>query len=52
MIVNINIELTLNKILELHLADLECQNIEIVAKIKEIVTDYISNNSKFEILDK
>lgn len=40
------------KILELHNSDLEYQSIEIVAKIKEIVPEYISNNSKFEILDK
>ncbi|WP_083191746.1 polysaccharide biosynthesis protein [Formosa haliotis] len=28
------------------------QNLEIVSKIKEIVPEYISNNSEFEVLDK
>ncbi len=41
-----------NKILELHNSELEHRNIEIVIKIKEIVPEYISNNSKFEFLDK
>ena len=48
----LDIPIIKTKLLELHNSDLEYQNIEIVAKIKEIVPEYISNNSKFEILDK
>lgn len=40
------------RIIALHNSNFENQNIEIVAKIKEIVPEYVSNNSKFEILDK
>lgn len=40
------------KILELHKTNLKCQNLEIVSKIKDIVPEYVSNNSKFEVLDK
>ena len=40
------------KILELHNTNLNCQSIEIVSKLKDIVPEYISNNSKFEVLDK
>jgi FlaA1/EpsC-like NDP-sugar epimerase len=47
----IDINYIQNKIIELYNSDLECQNIEIVSKIKDIVPEYISNNSKFEILD-
>jgi FlaA1/EpsC-like NDP-sugar epimerase len=49
---HLDIEFIQNTILELHNSELDGQNIEIVAKIKEIVPEYISNNSKFEILDK
>ena len=48
----LNTEFIQNKIIELHKANLTNQNIEIVAKIKGIVTEYVSNNSKFEVLDK
>jgi FlaA1/EpsC-like NDP-sugar epimerase len=44
-----NVEL---KILELCENASKCQNLELVAKIKSIVPEYISNNSKFEVLDK
>ena len=49
---NLDIKKIREKILELHNSDLRHQNIEIVAKIKEIVPEFVSNNSKFEILDK
>ena len=32
--------------------NLKCQNLDVVAKIKDIVPEYVSNNSKFEVLDK
>jgi FlaA1/EpsC-like NDP-sugar epimerase len=41
-----------NKIIELHNSNFEQLNIELVAKIKDIIPEYVSNNSKFEILDK
>jgi len=41
-----------NKIVELHNSDFAQQNIELVSKIKEIVPEFVSNNSKFEVLDK
>ncbi len=39
------------KILDLYSSNLSCQSIEIVSKLKDIVPEYISNNSKFEVLD-
>ena len=48
----LDIEFIKNRIIELHNAKPIIQNIEIVSKIKEIVPEYISNNSKFEVLDK
>ena len=39
------------KILELHETNLKSQNLEIVSKIKDIIPEYKSNNSKFEVLD-
>lgn len=41
-----------DKILELNSSNLSCQGLEIVSKLKDIVPEYISNNSKFEVLDK
>jgi len=49
---SLDIQSIQNKIIELHNSDLCKQKIELVAKIKEIVPEYISNNSKFEVLDK
>jgi len=40
-----------DKILELCENASKCQNLELVAMIKTIVPEYISNNSKFEVLD-
>jgi len=40
------------KIHDLCATNLKCQNLDVVAKIKDIVPEYISNNSKFEVLDK
>lgn len=40
-----------DKIMELHKCNPKCQNLEIVSKIKEIVPEYKSKNSKFEVLD-
>jgi len=40
-----------NKILDLYHKNLYRQNIEIVSKMKDIVPEYVSNNSKFEVLD-
>ena len=48
----LNTEFIRNKIIGLHKSNLTNQNIEIVAKIKGIVPEYVSNNSKFEVLDK
>ncbi len=42
----------LEKIIELNNSNLSCQSLEIVSKLKDIVPEYISNNSKFEVLDK
>ncbi len=39
------------KIIELHDCNQKSQNLEIVSKIKDIVPEYVSNNSKFEVLD-
>ena len=39
-------------ILDLNTCYSFCHNLDIVSKIKEIVPDYISNNSKFDLLDK
>ena len=39
------------KIIDLYDCNQKCQNLEIVSKIKEIVPEYVSNNSKFEVLD-
>lgn len=47
----IDIEDIQSKILELHITNINCRNLEIVSKIKNIVPEYISNNSKFEVLD-
>ncbi|MDW5289376.1 nucleoside-diphosphate sugar epimerase/dehydratase [Formosa sp. PL04] len=41
----------LDQILDLHNTNPKCQTLETVSKIKEIVPEYISNNSKFEVLD-
>ena len=49
---SLDIKCIQNKILELHNSNFEQQNIELVAKIKDIVPEFVSNNSKFEILDK
>lgn len=40
-----------NTILELHNCNPKCHNLDIVSKIKEIVPEYVSKNSKFEVLD-
>ena len=47
----IEIETTRNKIIELNNSTLKSQGIEIVSQLKDIVPEYISNNSKFEVLD-
>ncbi len=47
----INTKIIQDKIIDLYSSNLSCQAIEIVAKLKEIVPEYISNNSKFEVLD-
>ena len=39
------------KILDLHKHNHTYQNLEIVSKIKDIVPEYVSKNSKFEVLD-
>jgi FlaA1/EpsC-like NDP-sugar epimerase len=44
-----SIEIKINDLCE---TNLKCQNLDVVAKIKDIVPEYISNNSKFEVLDK
>ena len=44
-------DLIRERILELHQCNPKCQNLDIVSKIKEIVPEYISKNSKFEVLD-
>ncbi|MBT8393248.1 MAG: polysaccharide biosynthesis protein [Bacteroidia bacterium] len=49
---SIDIQFIQNKLIELYNSDFSQQNIEIVAKIKEIVPEFVSNNSKFEVLDK
>ena len=49
---SLDIKCVQNKLIDLHNSDFEKQNIELVAKIKDIVPEYISNNSKFEVLDK
>lgn len=49
---SLNINCIQNKLIELHNSNFEYQNIELVAKIKDIVPEYVSNNSKFEVLDK
>ena len=49
---SLDVECIQNKIIELHNSDLTKQKIELVAKIKEIVPEFVSNNSKFEVLDK
>mgnify|MGYP000588164740 CR=1 FL=1 len=48
---SIDIKLIKYKILDLSNTNLMNQNIEIVSQMKDIVPEYISNNSKFEILD-
>ncbi|WP_347925811.1 nucleoside-diphosphate sugar epimerase/dehydratase [Pontimicrobium sp. SW4] len=48
----IEIQQIKDKILELNSSNLSCQGLEIVSKLKDIVPEYISNNSKFEVLDK
>ncbi|WP_317045344.1 polysaccharide biosynthesis protein [Formosa algae] len=47
----IDIETILNQIIDLHETNPKCLTLETVTKIKEIVPEYISNNSKFEVLD-
>ena len=49
---NIDMGKIQEKILELNNTNLTLQSIEIVSKLKDIVPEYISNNSKFEVLDK
>lgn len=49
--IKFDIDFTKNKILELNNANLKCHDLEAVALIKDIVPEYISNNSKFEVLD-
>ncbi|MBT8304876.1 MAG: polysaccharide biosynthesis protein [Bacteroidia bacterium] len=48
----IDLEVIEGKIQELCNTNLKCQNLDVVAKIKDIVPEYVSNNSKFEVLDK
>ncbi|TJY33439.1 polysaccharide biosynthesis protein [Pontimicrobium aquaticum] len=48
----ISVEDIQEKIIELNNSNLNSQSIEIVSKLKNIVPEYISNNSKFEVLDK
>ncbi len=48
----IDMKITCGKIQDLYKSNLKCQAIEIVAKLKDIVPEYISNNSKFEVLDQ
>jgi len=48
---NIDIEAVKAKIIDLFNTNLKCQNLDIVAKIKDIIPEYVSNNSKFEVLD-
>ena len=43
------IEARISELIELNT---KCQNLDVVAKIKDILPEYISNNSKFEVLDK
>jgi len=45
-------EKIIEKIIDLNNSNLNHQSIEIVSKLKDIVPEYISNNSKFEVLDK
>ena len=40
-----------NKIIDLCLSNIEMDNYQIVVKMKEIVPEFISNNSTFETLD-
>lgn len=47
-----NIEATKEKIISLCNVHSRTQNLEIVAKIKDIVPEFISNNSKYEVLDE
>ena len=47
----VDINIIEDKILNLHKNNHKYQNLEIVSKIKEIVPEYVSNNSKFEVLD-
>ncbi|QDO94304.1 polysaccharide biosynthesis protein [Formosa sediminum] len=47
----IDTQVVLNQIIDLHETNPKCLTLETVTKIKEIVPEYISNNSKFEALD-
>jgi FlaA1/EpsC-like NDP-sugar epimerase len=47
----IDIEQVREKIIDLNNTIINSQSIEIVSKLKDIVPEYISNNSKFEVLD-
>lgn len=47
----IDMKIIQGKILDLYSSNMSCQAIEIVSKLKDIVPEYISNNSKFEVLD-
>jgi FlaA1/EpsC-like NDP-sugar epimerase len=47
----VDMEVIQSKILDLYKSNRSFQAIEIVAKLKDIVPEYISNNSKFEVLD-
>jgi len=47
----LNIDEIQEKILVLNNSILKSQSIEIVSQLKDIVPEYISNNSKFEVLD-
>ena len=49
--IKFDIDYTKNKILELHEANLKCQDLDAVSLIKDIVPEYKSKNSKFEVLD-
>lgn len=49
---SLDIKCIQNKLIDLHNSNFEQKNIELVSKIKDIVPEYVSNNSKFEVLDK
>lgn len=47
----IDIKKIQNQIIELNNTNLKSQSIEIVSRLKNIIPEYISNNSKYEVLD-